>query len=510
MFRLVRLLGVLVLLLTPAVAHAVDLERNGTQYRVPLKFPGLTFSEKGLDRVFRDGDVSGSLRLIQDDHSKCEPLLKARISAKAGEGFTSVVGTKKGAKDCFVSLHDPDRNLYTESYYVYLPACACFSALHLTFGSDGVSRGNEISEGLYTQLKSKGLKVSKVQRGARGIESYSHIATTRMQPRECDASDSGRFEFSCKFIEVGQINGYIAEPNKKDPRWRKIEQYWQPSTDYLKFAGVACGRADDRAKARDIAQQRAYAIVKGLIEGFDSDYLSGKLSPLGYVKTAEGFDCKEVEARVAQDDGGLCEIEGAILAHCPTTEAERQEMVQMLREQADEEAARQRQAEREQRERTTATFILHNEDKYKLGVEFYSMTRKNYAWPGGNKQYILERSGTYRLNCRPGEKICYGAWRDYQTIYWGVGHGREGCSNCCLHCGEQREITLQHGGPDRFPSKNGGGGVGVADILNAFGTGLAIGNALSGSGGGYSGGYSGGAAPRAPDRRPSGISGLDD
>lgn len=505
MFSRFRLISFLVLLLTPAAAHAVDLERNGTQYRVPLKVPGLTFSEKGLDRVFRDGDVSGSLRLIQDEHSKCEPLLKARISAKAGEGFTSVVGTKKGVKDCFVSLHDPERNLYTESYYVYLSACSCFSALHLTFGSDGVSRGNEISEGLYTQLKSKGLKVSKVERGARGIESYSHVATTRMLPKECDSSETGRFEFSCKFIEVGQINGYIAEPSKKDPRWRKIEQYWQPSTDYLKFAGVACGRADNRDKARDIAKRRAYANVKSLIEGFENDYLTGKLSPLGYVKSDEGFDCKEIEARVAetQNDGGLCEIEGAVLAHCPTTEAERQEIVQMLREQAAEEAERQRQAEREQRERTTATFILHNADKYKLGVKFFSQTRNN-VWPAANKQYILVRSDTYRLSCKPGEKICFGAWRDYQTIYWGVGRGKEGCANCCIICGGGMETTLQHGGPDRFPSQNGGGGVGVADILNAFGAGMAIGNALSGSGGG--GGYGGGSAPVGRDQRKSGIS----
>lgn len=73
-----------------------------------------------------------------------------------------------------------------------------------------------------------------------------------------------------------------------------------------------------------------------------------------------------------------------------------------------------------------------------VSLEFYSQTR-SHVWPGNGKVYILDDSEehTYSLNCRTGEKICYGAWvRNRSSQYWGVGYnGEEGCTGCCYTCG---------------------------------------------------------------------------
>ena len=145
-----------------------------------------------------------------------------------------------------------------------------------------------------------------------------------------------------------------------------------------------------------------------------------------------------------------------------------------------------------------AKFILHNDDRYRLGVVFYSESRSGQAWPGSGQEYILEKDRTYRLTCTRGEKICFGAWRDGQTKHWGVGHGNQGCANCCVTCGSVFETTLTDGGADSFPRPSGGGGggsninetIGVAtEILNAT-------TAILGSG-------SGGSVTPPPTFRPS-------
>lgn len=125
--------------------------------------------------------------------------------------------------------------------------------------------------------------------------------------------------------------------------------------------------------------------------------------------------------------------------------------------------------------RNVAIFKLHNADRYKLGVQFVSETR-NHAWPGNNRQYVLSGTSTYRLSCQPGEKICFGAWRDYQTTYWGVGHGHEGCIKCCIRCGGSLETRLTDGGADSFRNNNSGQTVnnalnimtGVLGIVNSM------------------------------------------
>ena len=44
---------------------------------------------------------------------------------------------------------------------------------------------------------------------------------------------------------------------------------------------------------------------------------------------------------------------------------------------------------------------------------------------------------SFTLNCRRGEKICFGAWvTGNASRYWGVGaNNRYGCEKCCFVCG---------------------------------------------------------------------------
>lgn len=78
--------------------------------------------------------------------------------------------------------------------------------------------------------------------------------------------------------------------------------------------------------------------------------------------------------------------------------------------------------------------------RYKVGIKFYSQTRKGHEWPSSDRMWILDdyKTHTYRLGCVEGEKICYGAWSTgNDKTYWGSGHGdKQGCSDCCHTCGD--------------------------------------------------------------------------
>jgi hypothetical protein len=82
-------------------------------------------------------------------------------------------------------------------------------------------------------------------------------------------------------------------------------------------------------------------------------------------------------------------------------------------------------------------FIIKSNHPNIVDVEFYSQSRR-HAWPGGNQVYNIDDDDwhTFVLNCRPGEKICYGAGvRGDYSRYWGVGiGGRQGCRRCCYTC----------------------------------------------------------------------------
>ena len=72
-----------------------------------------------------------------------------------------------------------------------------------------------------------------------------------------------------------------------------------------------------------------------------------------------------------------------------------------------------------------------------VSLEFYSQDRSQ-VWPGGGGVYVIKdwATHTYSLTCDDGEKICYGAWVNDSSTYWGKGYdGAEACGSCCAVCG---------------------------------------------------------------------------
>lgn len=81
-----------------------------------------------------------------------------------------------------------------------------------------------------------------------------------------------------------------------------------------------------------------------------------------------------------------------------------------------------------------------------VDIAFYSDNRRA-VWPGSGRVWNLTDSKVHRyvLNCRPGEKICYGAGvRNRYSKYWGVGiHNKHRCRTCCYRCnGNEVRIML--------------------------------------------------------------------
>ena len=86
----------------------------------------------------------------------------------------------------------------------------------------------------------------------------------------------------------------------------------------------------------------------------------------------------------------------------------------------------------------TMTWVIVDDTSKRLSIAFYSDTRRNYGWPGWDRNWtVTEHENTYTLNCQEGEKICYGAWPEgnVNSTYWGVGpFRRQSCTNCCGEC----------------------------------------------------------------------------
>ncbi|AXS42377.1 hypothetical protein D1F64_02345 [Breoghania sp. L-A4] len=95
----------------------------------------------------------------------------------------------------------------------------------------------------------------------------------------------------------------------------------------------------------------------------------------------------------------------------------------------------------------TLTWQIRSEHPKVVSLEFYSQGR-SVSWPGDGQVYVIKDydTHTYRLSCRPGEQICYGAWvRNRKRSYWGVGaNNRNRCRSCCYTCdgGETQVIVL--------------------------------------------------------------------
>ena len=199
----------------------------------------------------------------------------------------------------------------------------------------------------------------------------------------------------------------------------------------------------ETAGVRTRAQQR----VKQQIEKYEETWFTGLLKTAGYRQNDWGFRCVST----------------------PNTAQKRPKVAAKQPQQKDLDSLFEPEpyVAPKPKKRNVATFIMSSTDRYRLGLSFYSKTRRNYAWPGGNKQYNLSRSHTYELDCRPGEKICYGAWRDHQTYYWGVGRsGDEGCQSCCTTCGGTLQVTLSDAGPDSYGGSSSPS-ASINDVLDA-------------------------------------------
>ena len=86
---------------------------------------------------------------------------------------------------------------------------------------------------------------------------------------------------------------------------------------------------------------------------------------------------------------------------------------------------------------------IQSEHPNHVSVEFYSQDR-NQVWPGGGEVYVIKdwATHTYSLSCDDGENICYGAWVNASSTYWGAGmDGAEACDSCCEVCGHSEPNT---------------------------------------------------------------------
>lgn len=325
---------------------------------------------------------------------------------------------------------------------------------------------------------------------------YAHLTEDCGQHTfgENNLSDKGPIAWSCRRTLLTHIRGWGRQTIRK-------------------FVALACARGPNDVQARVNAD--GWATV--LLNRMKADDLRMQEVPresgYTYVNDEEDTHCVKIGAHdpplenevhnfrlyTNKQTGDRFEEKMALM--------EAEDAAQEENERAEREAAARRallERQRRELEARSLTIEMQSLDRYRLQLEFYS---QNYsrAWPGGGKIFPLGDSQfhTFRLNCQPGEKICYGAWRDGSPNgrYWGSGYnGRQTCATCCMICGRgSRRITL-NAGPEDSPSGGGGSSVSVSDMVDMLNAGVALGTAIHGMRGGGSGG---GYVP-PPPRMPSG------
>lgn len=140
------------------------------------------------------------------------------------------------------------------------------------------------------------------------------------------------------------------------------------------------------------------------------------------------------------------------------------------------------------RDPNSITFKIRSNYRYKAQVAFYSEDGQR-AWPGNGQAYSLNDSEihTFNLACRPGEKICYGAWATgNEREYWGVGlRNQHGCTSCCARCGGGTfgyNLTDTDGATSSNSFNANDLLDGLAAGMNGYAAGLSAGNRNSGGG----------------------------
>jgi hypothetical protein len=87
------------------------------------------------------------------------------------------------------------------------------------------------------------------------------------------------------------------------------------------------------------------------------------------------------------------------------------------------------------------TTSMTNQTGQLLNYNLFSASRPGVEWP---VNYVYSgQTYTAISNCNQNEKICFGAWNQFQI--WGVGpQGNYSCQNCCFFCdGQTKSFTLQ-------------------------------------------------------------------
>jgi hypothetical protein len=309
---------------------------------------------------------------------------------------------------------------------------------------------------------------------------FNQYSTYQSNISECGSYfannlDEGRFKYSCRLTALAHL---------------------QPDTTIRKFIGIACARGASDA----LAQFNARSHADELVDKMKTDDAKVRHADASrnetYINDNTDYHCIATTGMgndSVSDGADTLPPLPSLDSPASSDQAEKDRQLQQDREEA---------REREEARRTLVVDVK-SLDQFAVHVNFHSKGR-NFAWPGGDQVYPLKDSSlhTFRLDCTPKERICYGAGRSGNyDIYWGVGvDGKSGCSDCCMTCGGHYQYTLNGGSADG-PSASSGG---LNEMLDAA-TGLA--NSLS-SGGGGGGGR---AVPRystAPRSTPSQVTGT--
>lgn len=132
LLRCLALLAGLILALSPA--EALEIYRNSTPYQITATLPaGAYFREEGVDRKFDLGQVSGNLRLIQDEYASCRALTDERQQNWVKYGFDLASAPFDSPAVCSITLNNRASGETVTSFYIRIDSCACFAALHFRF-----------------------------------------------------------------------------------------------------------------------------------------------------------------------------------------------------------------------------------------------------------------------------------------------------------------------------------------------------------------------------------------
>lgn len=92
------------------------------------------------------------------------------------------------------------------------------------------------------------------------------------------------------------------------------------------------------------------------------------------------------------------------------------------------------------------SFYFDNQKRFDVAVELYG-ERRGRVWPGNGQVYLIEKEMRKSLpvECRAGERICYGGWRlGDDRVTFGAGPDKAfACTDCCFICVDKSTATVR-------------------------------------------------------------------